>query len=124
MKKLVCLIAMFSVLSNVALADRVVVIDNNNVVKQELYTQPMASQPQVVYTQPQQVVYTQPQQVVYTQPAPQPVVVVRQTPRVRTYYYDAAATSLVAGFTGALIGHAIWGGHHHHHHHGGHHHRR
>ena len=114
MKKLICLIAVFSVCSNVALADRVVVIDNNNVVKQELYTQPMASQPQVVYTQPQQVVYTQ--------PAPQPVVVVRQTPRVRTYYYDAAATSLVAGFTGALIGHAIWGGHHHHH--GGHHHRR
>lgn len=99
-------------------ADRIVILDENNNVKQEIYTQSMNTSqpvaPQPVYVQPQQVVVTQPVQT-------QEVVVVRPRPVVRSYYYDPVATTLFAGFTGAVIGGALFHhGHHHRHHHGGH----
>lgn len=120
MKKLLTLLAVSVFICSTAAADRIVVLDENNNIKQEIYTQPMSQQTvttQPVSTQPQQV-YVQPQQVVVTQPT-QPVVVVRQRPMVRSYYYDSTATALVAGFTGAVIGNAIF-----HHHRGGHYHHR
>lgn len=114
MKKLVFLMAFSLVFSPMlARADTVLVVDQNNVVRQQIYTQPMGQQ--VVVQQP---VYAQPQQV-YVQQPPQTVVVRQQAPR--TYYYDPVATGMLVGFTGAVIGHALFG---HHHHHGGHHHRR
>ena len=133
MKKLMLLIAVSLIFQPIAAnAERIVILDENNNIKQEIYTMPMntqvvtsqqtvVSQPQTVSVQPQ-TVYVQPQ-TVYVQQPRQEVVVVRQTSRPRTYYYDSAATSLLAGFTGAVIGNAIFGGHHHGgHHHGGHHH--
>ena len=116
MKKLLFLMAFSLVFSPmIARADTVLVVDQNNIVRQQIYTQPMG---QPVVVQPQQV-YVQPQQV-YVQQPPQTVVVRQQAPR--TYYYDPVATGMLVGFTGAVIGHALFG---HHHHHGGHrHHRR
>ena len=136
MKKLMLLLAIVSVFKPIsAQAERIVILDENNNIKQEIYTMPMStqivntnqlvsSQPQTVAVQPQ-TVYIQPQTVYVQQPPVQEVVVVRQTPRPRTYYYDSAATSLLAGFTGAVIGNAIFhhSGHHHRHHHSGHHRR-
>ena len=120
MKKFLSLLAISLFVCSTAHADRIVVLDENNNVKQEIYTQSIGSQ-QVV-TQPQPV-YVQPQQVVVTQPVQtQEVVVVRPRPVARSYYYDPVATSLFAGFTGAVIGGALF--HHGGHHHGGHHHRR
>lgn len=114
MKKILSLIAISMLFSNVAHADRIIILDDNNNVKQEIYTQTGAQQP-VATAQP---TYVQPQQVYVQQPAQQ-VVVVRPRPVARSYYYDSTATALVAGFTGAVIGNAIFhhGGHHHHHHH-------
>ena len=114
MKKLLFLTAFALVFSPMlANAETILVVDQNNVVRQQIYTQPMGQQ--IVVQQP---VYAQPQQVIVQQP-PQTVVVRQQAPR--TYYYDSVATGMLAGFTGAVIGHALFG---HHHHHGGHHHRR
>lgn len=113
MKKLLSLVAVSMLFCNAAHADRIIILDDNNNVRQEIYTQTGAPQ-QVVASQP---TYVQPQQVYVQQPAQQ-VVVVRPRPIARSYYYDSAATALVAGFTGAVIGNAIFhGGHHHHHHH-------
>ena len=117
MKKLFYIIAFSLIFAPIAAqAEQVVIIDDNGIVKQQIYTYPMNSQ--VVTTQS---VYTQPQQVIVQQPVQQDVVVVRETPRHRNYYYDSAATALLAGFTGVVIGEAIFG---HHHskpsHHGGH----
>ena len=110
MKKLMFAIAFSLVFSPMlANAETIIVVDQNNVVRQQLYTQPMAA-PQPVYVQPQQV---------YVQQPPQ-TVVVRQTAAPRSYYYDPVATGMLVGFTGAVIGHALFG----HHHHGGHHHHR
>ena len=124
MKKFISLLIVSVLFCNNAHADRVIILDEYNNVRQEIYTQPMSGTQQVVqqaYIQPT------PQQVIVQQP-PQEVVVVRSRPVARSYYYDSAATALFAGFTGAVIGNAIFrGGHHHHHHghyHGGHHHRR
>ena len=101
MKKLLFMMAFALVFSPMlANAETILVVDQNNVVRQQIYTQPMG------------------QQVVVQQP-PQTVVVRQQAPR--TYYYDPVATGMLVGFTGAVIGHALFG---HHHHHGGHHHRR
>lgn len=112
MKKLLFLMTFALVFSPMlANAETILVVDQNNIVRQQIYTQPMV-QPVVV----QQPVYAQPQQVVVQQP-PQTVIVRQQAPR--TYYYDSAATAMFAGFTGAVIGHALFG----HHHHGHHHHR-
>lgn len=120
MKKIICLIAMFSVLSvPLAQAETILVVNGNNVVTQRLYT----SEPQVVVTQPPYVYQSQ----VVTQP-----VVVRETEYVQNYHYDPVATAAVAGITGIAIGGLIFGGHHHRHHgghyhgghHGGRHHRR
>lgn len=109
MKKILFAIAFSLVFSPMlANAETIIVVDQNDVVRQQIYTQPMG----------QQVVYTQPQQVVVQQPAP--IVVRQQAPR--TYYYDSVATGMLAGFTGAVIGHALFGSHHHHH--GRHHHHR
>lgn len=91
-------------------AETIIVVDNDNIVRQQIYTQPMS--PQVVYAQPQQVIVQQP-----------PVVVRERA--TRNYYYDPVATGLLVGFTGAVVGHALFGHHHHHGgHHGGHHHHR
>ena len=117
MKKILFLVAFSLIFSPMlANAETILVVDQNNIVRQQIYTQPMGQQ--VIVQQPQPV-YVQPQQVVVQQPV-QTVVVRQHAPR--TYYYDAAATAMFAGFTGAVIGHALFG--HHHHHHGGHHHRR
>ena len=115
MKKFTFLIAFSLIFSPMlANAETIYVVDQNNIVRQQIYTQPMYTQPQTVYTQPQQV---------YVQ---QPVVVRQQAPR--TYYYDSIATGMLVGLTGIAIGSAIFGHHHHHHggrpaphHHGGHH---
>ena len=116
MKKILSLIIFSLVFSPIAAnAETIIVVDQNNVVRQQIYTQPM-SQPVVVQPQP---VYVQPQQVVVQQP-PQTVVVRQQAPR--SYYYDPVATGMLVGITGAVVGHALFG-HHHHHHHGGHHRR-
>lgn len=113
MKKLLFIMAFALVFSPMlANAETILVVDQNNVVRQQIYTQPMGQQ---VVVQPQPV-YVQPQQVVVQQP-PQTVVVRQQAPR--TYYYDPVATGMLVGFTGAVIGHALFG----HHHHGRHHHR-
>ena len=92
MKKLVYLIAFSLIFSPLAAyADTVVVVDGNNVVRQQIYTQPMG--PQLVtqttgYYYPQESSgYYYPQQVVVQQPAQQ-YVVVRETSRPRAYYYD------------------------------------
>lgn len=116
MKKFLFLMSFALIFSPmIARADTVLVVDQNNIVRQQIYTQPMG-QPVVV----QQPVYVQPQQV-YVQQPPQTVVVRQQAPR--TYHYDPIATGMLAGFTGVAIGHALFG--HHHRHHGGHrHHRR
>ena len=115
MKKILFLAAFSLIFSPMlANAETILVVDQNNIVRQQLYTQPM---PQPIVVQPQPV-YVQPQQVVVQQPA-QTVVVRQQAPR--SYYYDPVATGMLVGFTGAVIGHALFG---HHHHHGGHHHRR
>lgn len=104
-------------------ADTIIVMDDNNNIKQQIYTLPHTAGTQAV-PMTQTVVQTQPvyvnsaplppQQVIVTRPAP--VVVVREnTPR--NYYYDSVATSALAGFTGAVIGNAVFGHHRHHHHH-------
>jgi len=114
MKKFIGLLIVSVFFCNAAHADRVIILDENNNIKQEIYTQSMGNTqaPQPVYVQQPQV-----QQVYVQRPAPQ-VVVVRPRPIARSYYYDSAATALVAGFTGAVIGNAIFrGGHHHHHRH-------
>lgn len=106
-----------------AKADTIIVMDDNNNIKQQIYTLPNTATVQTTGTT-QTVVQTQPiyvnsaplppQQVIVTRPA-SPVVVVRETPAPRSYYYDSVATSALAGFTGALIGNAIFGHPHHHH---------
>lgn len=112
MKKLLFLTTFALIFSPMmANAETILVVDQNNIVRQQIYTQPMGQQ---VVVQPQQVV-VQPQQV-YVQQPPQTVVVRQQAPR--SYYYDPVATGMLVGFTGAVIGHALFG----HHHHGGHHH--
>jgi len=115
MKKILSLVAVSMLFCTAAHADRIIILDDNNNVKQEIYTQPVA-QPVAQPVVTTQTTYVQPQQVYVQQPA-QPVVVVRPRPVARSYYYDSTATSLLAGFTGAVIGNAIFhGGHHHHHH--------
>lgn len=128
MKKIICLIAMLSVFSApLAKAETILVVNDNNVVTQKIYT----SEPQVVVTQPPYVYQSQ----VVTQP-----VVVRETEVVRNYHYDPVATAAAVGITGIAIGGLLFGHHHHrggghyvvhhkggHHgggHHGGGHHRR
>lgn len=117
MKKIAFIMAFVMLFSSVAQAETILVVDDNNVVTQKIVTNQISSQPQVVYTQPQQVVVSQPQ-VVYTQPQ----VVVRQTPVVRSYYYDPVATAAVAGITGIALGGILFHGGHHGRHHGGRHH--
>ena len=110
MKKILFIMSFALIFSPIlASAETIIVVDQNNVVRQQIYTQPMA--PQVVYTQPQQVVVQQPAPVVVRERAP------------RNYYYDPVATGLLVGFTGAVVGHALFGHHHHGGHHGGHHRR-
>lgn len=137
MKKLVYLLSLSLIFAPLAAnADTVVIVDGNNVVRQQIYTQPMGEQ--VVYTQTsgyatpqQQTQYYYPQQQVVAQQPVQPVVVVRETATPRSYYYDSTATALLAGITGITIGSVLFGHHHHHHgghpsghhHSGGHHHR-
>ena len=116
MKKVFYILA-FSLLFSplAARAETVLVVDQNNVVRQQIYTYPNSQQ--VVVQQSPQVVYQQPAPQVIVQQPPQQVVVVRPQPQPRVYYYDHAATSMLAGFTGAIIGNAIFGHHHHHHRH-------
>ena len=117
MKKVIFLLAvmMFSI-PNIAKADKIVILDEYNNLKQEIYTSNAA---QTVYTQPQ-ITYVQPQQVIVQQPVQtREVVITRSVPRPG-YYYDSPASSFLAGFTGAVIGGAIF--HHGRHHHGGGHH--
>ncbi len=121
MKKFLCMVVMASMWFTSANAQTIMIMDSNGQMQQQIYAYPASSQT-VVTSQP---VAVQPQQVVAVRPyQPQEVVVVRQTPQPRSYYYDSAATSFFAGLTGAVIGGAIFHGHHHHHHGRHHHHRR
>lgn len=114
MKKILCMVLMFSMWVSTAGAETIMILDSAGRMQQQIYAYP-ASQ-QVVVQQPQ-VVVSQPYQ-------PQQVVVVRQTPQPRNYYYDSTATSFFAGLTGAVIGAAIFHPRHHGHHgHHGHHRR-
>lgn len=128
MRKVLFLAVMAVLTVQTAKADTIIVMDDNNNIKQQIYTLPNSAV-QTVQTAPAATVAVQaqpvyvtgaplpPQQVIVTRPVP-PVVVVRETPAPRNYYYDSVATSAVAGFTGALVGSVIFGGggHHHHHH--------
>lgn len=104
MKKIVITLMILTSFCRMAHADTIIIVDENNVVKQQIYTGASIATPPA-----------QPQQVVVTQPAPQPqVVVVRETITPRSYYYDSTATSILAGFTGAVIGTTLFRGRHHH----------
>ena len=107
MKKIVAVILAMCIFSNSALAESIVVIDQNgNVIRQ-------------MYTSPSTYVVQQPVATV------QPVTVVRESPIIQnSYYYDSNATNaaLAAGVTTAVVGGLLFHGFHgHHHHHGGHH---
>ena len=128
MHKILFLSFLTLVFAQNANADTIIVIDDNNVVKQQIYTLPNSTVQtiQTVPTVQTQPIYVSsaplpPQQVIVTPPV-QPVVVVRETPAPRNYYYDSTATAAVAGFTGALVGGLIYSRadhphrrHHHHH---------
>ncbi len=99
--------------SNTAKADTILVLDDNNNVKQQIYTAPNTYQ---VSNQTTTVVPQNTQQIVVTgQTLPPPVVVVRQTPMPRNYHYDHLATTALVGFSGAIVGNALFNKHHHHH---------
>ncbi len=123
MRKILFLSLLCALSVNCAKADTIIIMDDNNNVKQQIYTLPnttvqtTATPQPVVQTQPVYVTSAPlpPQQVIVTRPVP-PVVVVRETPLPRNYYYDSTATAAFAGFTGALIGGYIYGRADHHHH--------
>lgn len=114
MHKILFLTLLTLVFAQNANADTIIVMDDNNVVKQQIYTLPNSTVQTIqtvpaVQTQP---IYVSsaplpPQQVIVTPPV-QPVVIVRETPAPRNYYYDSTATAAVAGFTGALVGGLIY----------------
>ena len=118
MKKFIALLFMACVLSANAMAESIVVIDQNGNVIRQMYTSPATyvEQPTVVTTAPMQTVS-----------------VVRESPVIQnSYYYDSRATNAAwaAGITTAVVGGLLFDGfrHHHHHHHprphhGGHHRR-
>lgn len=114
MHKILFLTLLTLVFAKNANADTIIVMDDNNVVKQQIYTLPNSTVQtiQTVPTIQTQPIYVSsaplpPQQVIVTPPV-QPVVVVRETPAPRNYYYDSTATAAVAGFTGALVGGLIY----------------
>jgi len=115
MNKLLSLTALFALTAaSIAHADTVIIVDDNNVVKQQIYTpsttSTAVSQQQVVVSQPS-VVVTQPQVVI---PQPQEVVVVRHGIYPQPdYYYAPAATAAFAGFAGAVLGNILFEPHHH-----------
>ena len=114
MHKILFLTLLTLVFAQNANADTIIVMDDNNVVKQQIYTLPNSTVQTIqtvpaVQTQP---IYVSsaplpPQQVIVTPPV-QPIVIVRETPAPRNYYYDSTATAAVAGFTGALVGGLIY----------------
>ena len=111
MKKSILLTAISILICSEACAETILVIDDNNVIKQQIYTGPAVQQPvqQTVYVSGQPL---PPQQVIVTQQqTPAQVIVVRETPTPRNYYYDPVRTSVLAGFGGAVIGSALF--HHH-----------
>lgn len=128
MRKILFLTLLTLVFAQNTNADTIIVMDDNNVVKQQIYTLPNSTV-QTIQTVPAaqtQPIYVSsaplpPQQVIVTPPV-QPVVVVRETPAPRNYYYDSTETAAVAGFTGALVGGLIYSRadhprHRRHHHH-------
>ena len=113
MKKFIAVIVAMCIFSSNAMAESIVVIDQNgNVIRQMI-------------TSPSTYVVQQPVTTV------QPVTVVRESPIIQnSYYYDSNATSaawadgVTTAVVGGLLFHGFRGGHHHHHgghHHGGHH---
>lgn len=109
-KVLVLTLALFGV-STQAMAENIVVIDQNGNVIRQMFTSPATYSTAPVVA------------------APIPAVtVVRESPVVQqSYYYDSGATNaaLAAGVTTAIVGGLLYSGyrhHHHHHHHGGWHH--
>jgi len=112
MKKFIALILTACVLSSNAMAESIVVIDQNGNVIRQMFTSPST----YVTQQPATVVTTVPMQTVQ---------VVRESPVIQnSYYYDRSATSaaLAAGVTTAIVGGLLFHGFHGGHHHGGHHH--
>jgi len=109
-KVFVLTLALLSV-SAQAMAENIVVIDQNGNVIRQMFTSPATYSTAPVVA------------------APIPAVtVVRESPVVQqSYYYDSGATNaaLAAGVTTAIVGGLLYSGyrhHHHHHHHGGWHH--
>ena len=103
MKKFLYTLA-FVLCATSAMAETIIVIDDNGVVKQQMTTNTATTiiQPTVVTAQPQ-------------------VTVVRETPQVtNSYYYDSYSTgsAIVAGVTTAVVGALLFDGfkigHHHH----------
>jgi hypothetical protein len=106
-KVFVLTLALLSV-SAQAMAENIVVIDQNGNVIRQMFTSPATYSTAPVVA------------------APIPAVtVVRESPVVQqSYYYDSGATNaaLAAGVTTAIVGGLLYSGyrhHHHHHHHGG-----
>ena len=129
MRKILFLSLLCALNVNYAQADTIIIMDDNNNIKQQIYTLPnttvqtAAAPLPVVQTQPIYVTAAPlpPQQVIVTRPVP-PVVVVRETLLPRNYYYDSTATMAIAGFTGTMLGGYVYDRADHRHHH--HHHRR
>ena len=123
MRKILFLSLLCALNVNYVQADTIIIMDDNNNVKQQIYTLPnttvqTAAAPQpVVQTQPVYVtsVPLPPQEGIVTRPVPA-VVVVRETPLPRNYYYDSTTTAAFAGVAGALSGGDIYGRADHHHH--------
>lgn len=102
MKKIICLMALILYATN-AMAETIVVIDDNGVVKSQMSTNTITS-PTVI------------KHVVTTSPA---VTVVRESPiQTNSYYYDNYSTgsAILAGVTTAVVGAILFDGFRPHHH--------
>lgn len=104
MKKLICTLALMLYATN-TMAETIVVIDDNGVVKSQMSTNTVITQPTVI------------QPVVTTTPS---VTVVRESPvQTNSYYYDNYSTgsAILAGVTTAVVGALLFDGFKPHHHH-------
>ena len=106
MKKLLY-ICLFALSMSNAMAETIVVIDDNGIVRQQMTTSGAAT-------------YVSPTVVQPVVNIPQPLTVVRQTPQVvNSYYYDTHSTgsAFAAGITTAVVGALLFDGFRVHRHH-------